>query len=95
MLFCAVPGPTITVSVGPIFIIAGSNSNVTVICTVDLNQYVNVELTVSVSTLWTLPTGVTFSPTDPLMESNRYTIVLPWLAHLGEISLESTTVQLP
>ena len=42
------------------------------ICTVELNQ--NVDVPVTVNTVWTGPAGVTLSPTDPLMENTtRYT----------------------
>ena len=66
IVFFPVPDPSITVTSDPVSpIIAGSN--VTVICTIELNQNVDVELTVT--TVWTAPAGVTLSSTDPLMES--------------------------
>ena len=66
----AVPDPSVAVSSSPSSpIIAGSN--VTVICTVELNQYVDVRVTVNI--MWSGPDGVTLSPSDPLMENtSRY-----------------------
>ena len=70
-LYFSVPDPSVTVTNDPASpIIAGSN--VTVICTIELNQNVDVELTVN--TVLTAPGGGTLSPTNPLMvNTSRYT----------------------
>ena len=49
------------------------------ICTVELNQYVDVGLTVNIQ--WTGPDSLVISPTDPLMEStNRYTSTITFMS---------------
>ena len=69
-VFLTVLDPNVTVSSTPSSpIIAGSN--LSVICTVELIQYVDVGLTVNLVLIG--PPGVTLSPTDPVMEStSRY-----------------------
>ena len=73
-----VPDPSVTVSSTPSSPIT-AGSSVTVICTVELNQYVDVGLTVNID--WTGPESVSISPTDPLMEStNRYTSTITFMS---------------
>ena len=75
MTFYSVPDPSVTVSSSPIT----AGSSVTVICTVELNQYVDVGLTVDIQ--WTGPDSVVISPTDPFMEStNRYTSTITFMS---------------
>ena len=75
IIFFSVPDPSVTVSSTPIT----AGSSVTVICTVELNQYVDVGLTVNIQ--WTGPDSLVISPTDPLMEStNRYTSTITFMS---------------
>ena len=72
MIFLAVPDPSVTVSSHPSSpIIAGSN--VTVICTVELNQYVEPDVGLTVNLTWIGPDGVQLFLTNPFMVNmNRF-----------------------
>ena len=86
--FFSVPDPSVTVSSTPSSPIT-AGSSVTVICTVELNQYVDVGLTVNIQ--WTGPQSVGISLTDPFMEStNRYTSTVTFMSFGREQSGEYT-----
>ena len=84
----SVPDPSVTVSSTPSSPIT-AGSSVTVICTVELNQYVDVGLTVNIQ--WTGPEAVVIFPTGPFMEStNRYTSTITFMSFGREQSVVYT-----